>query len=86
MKPERSTGAGEPPDTKNDLVRVSFPAKLIAAAREFGAPEHASVAQICRRALEKELDRMKRQQSKARHGLPGAKFFPESSKRADIRP
>jgi hypothetical protein len=66
MNPEPlpTSGAGEPPDTKNELVRVSFPAKMIARAREAGKPEHASVAQICRRALEKELDRIKRQQSR----------------------
>ena len=57
MNPERlpSPGVGETPGTKN-VVRVAFPAKLIARARKLGAPEHASVAQIARRALQKELD------------------------------
>ena len=49
---------------EDQLVRVSFPAKLIARAREAGKPEHAGVAQIARRALQKELDRMERQQSR----------------------
>jgi len=66
MNPERlpSSGAGEPPATKEELVRVSFPAEMIAAARELGASEHASVTQICRRALAKEIDRMERQQAR----------------------
>jgi hypothetical protein len=53
----------EAPDTKKDLIRVSFPADQIATARELGKPEHANVAQICRRALQKELDLMRQQQS-----------------------
>jgi hypothetical protein len=48
---------------KKDLIRVTFPAKQVAAARELGKPEHASVAQIARRALQKEIDRMQQQQS-----------------------
>ena len=47
---------------EDQLVRVSFPAEMIAAARELGKPEHASVAQVCRRALQKELERMQQKQ------------------------
>jgi hypothetical protein len=59
------TAAAEASDTKKGgrLIRVSFPAEQIAKARALGKPEHANVAQICRRALEKELEFMQRQQS-----------------------
>jgi hypothetical protein len=53
----------EEPDTKKALIRVSFPAEQIAKARELGKPEHATVTQICRRALEKELEVMRQKQS-----------------------
>jgi hypothetical protein len=58
-----TTGADESVDREKGLVRAAFPAELIARARELGKPEHAGVAQICRRALEKELELMRRQQS-----------------------
>jgi hypothetical protein len=65
MNPERfpTTDAGAAADTKKDhLVQVAFPAELIARARELGKPEHAGVAQIARRALQKEIDSMRQKQ------------------------
>jgi hypothetical protein len=55
MNPDRlpTTGAGESADMKKALIRVAFSDKQIAAARELGKREHASVAQIARRALQK---------------------------------
>jgi hypothetical protein len=65
MNPESrpTTDAGATADMKKGLIRVAFPAEQIARARELGKPEHANVAQIARRALQKELDLMRRQQS-----------------------
>jgi hypothetical protein len=53
----------EEPDTKKALIRVSFPAEQIATARELGKPEHFTVSQICRRALDKEIEVMRQKQS-----------------------
>ena len=71
MKPERlpTTGAGAPPDTEKALVRIAFPAKQVAAARKLGKEEHASVSQIARRALQKEIERMERLQQQRNRGI-----------------
>jgi hypothetical protein len=49
--------------TKKDLIRVSFPAEQIATVRELAKPEHATVTQICRLAVDKEINVMRQRQS-----------------------
>ncbi len=53
MRESPTTDAGEPPDyVKKDLIRVAFPAKQVAAAREFGQQSYfgAMPPQVVRRA------------------------------------
>jgi hypothetical protein len=44
---------------KSSLGRVSVPTEMIAEARRLGKAEHATLSQVVRRALQKEIDRMR---------------------------
>jgi hypothetical protein len=45
--------------TKEPLGRISVPKELIAEARQLAKWEHATLSQVVRRALQREIDRMR---------------------------
>jgi hypothetical protein len=48
--------------TKEPLGRISVPKELIAEARQLAKWEHATLSQVVRRALQREIDRMRARQ------------------------